>query len=363
VLPTVDKPATVAPGFELFRRLARRHGVAARNAEDVGQEALLRGLEAEKRLDPGGDPAPYRVTIAVNQARNHVRNARCRGEVLTSFDECEIQDECPTPEELLRRRQREQLTRQLIDQLDPKYRDLLIKHDLQEVPLAEIAAEQGLPLGTVKTRHWRAHKELRVQRERWQAQQRSQGRDDSACVPLALGFGRRASWVDSLRRLGVRILVQCALVVLTGAVVSSVPRLADLEAWLGAAAVRVPATPPAAQDAAAPAGGESAHSAAAPIAHEMSSPREQGNTRAQAAASSAPVHSTATDRRPASPASSGRPTTSERERSLINKARRAIEAGDTMADVEAIRLLKSHAREFPAGRLAAEREALLRQLR
>ncbi|WP_437274620.1 sigma-70 family RNA polymerase sigma factor [Sorangium sp. So ce375] len=358
----MDKPATVAPGFELFRRLARRHGVPARNAEDVAQEALLRGLEAEKRLDPGGDPAPYRVTIAVNQARNHVRNARSRGEVLTSFDECEIRDECPTPEELLRRRQREELTRQLIDQLDPKYRDLLIKHDLQEVPLAEIAAEQGLPLGTVKTRHWRAHKELRVQRERWQAQQRSQGRDDSACMPLALGFGRRASWVDSLRHLGVRIFVQCALVVLTGAVISSVPRLVDLEAWL-AEAVRVPATLPAAQDAAASSGAARAHSAAAPAAHEMSSPREQGSARAQAVASSAPAPSTATERRPASPASDGRSTTSERERSLINQARRAIESGDTMADVEAIRLLKSHAREFPGGRLAAERDALLRQLR
>ncbi|WP_437646151.1 RNA polymerase sigma factor [Sorangium sp. So ce362] len=372
----MDKPATVSPGFELFRRLARRHGVPARNAEDIAQEALLRGLEADKRLDPGGDPAPYRVTIAINQARNHVRDARCRGEVLTSFDECEVRDECPTPEELLRRRQREEFTRQLIDQLDPKYRDLVIKHDLQEVPLAEIATEQGLPLATVRTRHWRARKALRVQRERWQDQQRSQGRDDSACVPLALGFGRRASWVASLRRLGVRILVQGALVVLAGAVVSSAPPQADLRSWLGA--VAVPATRPAAQDtaaspardgahgAAAPAGGERAHSAAAPaapIAREMSSPRQQGSARAQAVASSTPVPSTTTARRPASPASVVRPTGSERERSLINQARRAIEARNATANLEALRLLNTHAREFPRGRLAAEREALLRQIR
>ncbi|AGP34207.1 RNA polymerase sigma factor [Sorangium cellulosum] len=376
MLRTVDRPATVSPGFELFRRLARRHGVPARNAEDVAQEALLRGLEADKRLDPGGDPAPYRVTIAVNQARNHVRDARCRGEVLTSFDECEIRDECLTPEELLRRRQREKLARQLLDQLDPKYRDLLIKHDLQEVPLAEIASEQGLPLDTVRTRHWRAHKALRLQLEQWQAQQRSRGWDDSACVPLALGFGRRASWVAWLRRLGVRILVQGALVLLTGALVSSVPSLPDLKSRVGAAAVRAPATAPAARapvtfpvrDGAlsAPSRGGGAHGAAAPatpIAHESSSPREQRNARAEAMMSSTPARSETTARRPASPASAARPTVSERERSLVNQARRAIEAHDAMADVEALRLLEAHAREFPRGRLAAEREALLKLLR
>ncbi|WP_437644697.1 sigma-70 family RNA polymerase sigma factor [Sorangium sp. So ce362] len=376
----MGKPPTVFPGFELFRRLARRHGVPARNADDVAQEALLRGLEADKRLDPGGAPAPYRVTIAINQARNHVRDARRRGEVLTSFEECEIRDEYPTPEELLRRRQREKFTRELIDQLDPKYRDLVVKHDLQEVPLAEIAAEQGLPLDTVRTRHWRAHKELRVQRERWQAQQRSQGRDDRLCVPLALGFGRRASWVASLRRLGVRILVQGGLVLLTGALVSSAPSLPDLESWYGAAAVSVPATPPATREAAAspardgdgvhsdaaPAGGERAHSAAvlaAPIAREISSPREQGSARAQPVASSTPVPSTTTDRRPASPASAVRPTGGERERSLINQARRAIEARNVTANLEALRLLNTHAQEFPRGRFVAEREALFRQLR
>ncbi|WP_437552193.1 sigma-70 family RNA polymerase sigma factor [Sorangium sp. So ce367] len=372
----MDKPASVSPGFELFRRLARRHGVPERNAEDIAQEALLRGLEADKRLDPGRDPAPYRVTIAVNQARNHVRDARRRGEVLTSFDECEIRDGCPTPEELLRTRQREEFARELIDQLDPKYRDLVIKHDLQEVPLAEIATEQGLPLDTVRTRHWRAHQELRVQWDRWQAQQHSEGRDASVCVPLALGFGRRASWVASLRRLGVRILVQGALAMLTGALVSSASSLPDPESWLGAAAFRGPATSPAAQDAAAflvrdsapgtaaPAGGERAHGAAAPaasIAREIASPREQGSAQVMASSTAAP--STTTDRRPASPASPVRPTGAERERSLIDQARRAIKARNVTANVEALRLLNTHAREFPRGRLVAEREALLRQLR
>ncbi|WP_437597516.1 RNA polymerase sigma factor [Sorangium sp. So ce590] len=376
----MDKPATVSLGFELFRRLARRHGVPARNAEDVAQEALLRGLDADKRIEPGGDPAPYRVTIAVNQARNHVRDTRCRGEVLTSFDACEIRDECPTPEELLRRRQREELTRQLLAQLDPNHRDLLIKHDLEDIPLAQIAAEQGVPLDTVKTRHRRALEELEAQGGRWRARQRSHGWDDSACVPLAWGFRRRAWRVASLRRLGMRILVQAALVVLTGALVSAVPPLPDPESRIRAAAVYAPATAPATQDAVAPparggahsaagpAGGDGAPDAAAPpaaIVHEISSRTEHGSAHGEAMAIGTPAPSNAktTSHRAAPPASVVRPTAGEVERSLVDQARRAIEANDVMADVEARRLLEAHARQFPRGRLAAEREALFRQLR
>ncbi|XYH96288.1 hypothetical protein ACMHYB_52315 [Sorangium sp. So ce1128] len=77
----------------------------------------------------------------------------------------------------------------------------------------------------------------------------------------------------------------------------------------------------------------------------------------------APSNSKTTSHRAAPPASAVRPTVSEIERSLVNQARRAIEAHDVMADVEARRLLEAHARQFPRGRLAAEREALLRQLR
>ncbi|WP_438031360.1 hypothetical protein [Sorangium sp. So ce233] len=192
-------------------------------------------------------------------------------------------------------------------------------------------------------------------------------------MPLALGFRRRASWVASLRRLGLRILVQAGLVVLTGALVSSAASLPDPESWLGAAAV--PATSHAAQEAAAsparegvpsaaaPTGGERAHTAAPPAAREISSPKEQGGARAQAVASSRPAPSATTERRPASSASAVRPTGSEREMSLITQARRAVEARNATANVEALRLLKTHAREFPRGRLVAEREALLRQLR
>ncbi|WP_434042289.1 MULTISPECIES: RNA polymerase sigma factor [Sorangium] len=355
------KRALTSISFDLFRRLVILRGVPARDAEDVAQEALLRGLEAEQRIEPGEDPAPYRVTIALNQARNHVRDAGRRGEVLTSFEEREPQGGCPTPEDLLRLRQRAELTRHLIAQVDPKYRDILIRHELEETPLVEIAAELGINIHTVKTQYRRAREELDAQTRRWKAQQHSRGWEEDACVaaPLAFGFRDRASWVAPLRRLGVRVVVQGAFVVLAGALVSGVAPVPGLASWLRRAAVRALETARAAEDVREPAVADGA----AIAAHAVSWPAGDSNAGAGVVVNSTPASAVTTAPRPAAPGVAVRLPVSERARSLVNQARRAIEAHTPLGYLEARRLLETHAREFPRGPSAAEREALLRQIR
>jgi len=363
MLPTVGKPATHLLSFNRFRRLARLHGVPARDAEDVAQNALLRGLEVARRVELSGDPARYFVTIALNEARKHRRNERRRGEVLTSFEERDPRDECPTPEELLRLRQREELTRDLLDRVGPKYRDLLVKHELEGTPLSTIAAELNVPLDTVRAQHRRAWDRLVAAFKRWTAQQPAHGRDESACVPLVLGLDRRASWTAWLRRLGVRIVVQGAFVVLSGALLSAVPPLLSAESWLHSAAFRAPGGAPAPDDVTAQGSRDSARSPAAPAAPESSSPTATGSVRAEAVASSTPAPSVATAPRISSPGRPVWPAVTAREMRLISQARRAIEDNDGESDHEARLLLEAHAREFPRGRLAAEREALFRHIR
>ncbi|WP_437566821.1 sigma-70 family RNA polymerase sigma factor [Sorangium sp. So ce542] len=359
----MDKPASLSSSFELFRRIARRLGVPARHAEDVAQDALLRGLEADRQVEPSGDPATYRVAIAANQARDHVRRARRRGEVLTSFDQTEIQTELPDPEELLRGRQRHARVRTLIDRVDPKYRRLLIRHDLEEIPLAQIAAELGLTTEAVKTQHRRAIECLREEKRRWVAKERARGRDGDACVPLAFGWHPRDSWPTALRRWALRVIVQGALMVLTGALVAEVSP--SSEPWLSPAALRAPGTTPG-QQGAAPAqeGGTSSITApAAPAGREVPPATHRANARIDAAVDQMPAPPIATAPRASPPGSAARSTVSEREWSLIRDARSALNAHSAIADLEARRLLEAHAREFPRGRLAREREALLRQIR
>ncbi|AUX34622.1 MULTISPECIES: RNA polymerase sigma factor [Sorangium] len=360
----MDKPASLSSSFELFRRIARRLGVPARHAEDVAQDALLRGLEADRRVDLGGAPAAYRVAIAANQARDHVRRARRRGEVLTSFDRSETRAELPDPEELLRGRQRHARVRTLIDRVDPKYRHLLIRHDLEEIPLAQIAAELGLTTEAVKTQHRRALERLKEEKHRWIAEERARGRDGDACVPLAFGWRRRDSWPTALGRGILRIIVQGVLVVLTGTLVAEVAP--GLEPWLLPAAMRAPGTAPMGQEGAAPAqeGGTSSITApVAPAGREVSPSTYRADARAHAAVDQTPAPPIATAPRASTPGSAARSTVSEREWSLIRDARSAMDAHNAIADLEARRLLEAHAREFPRGRLAREREALLRQIR
>ncbi|WP_437720870.1 RNA polymerase sigma factor [Sorangium sp. So ce861] len=360
----MDKPASLSSSFELFRRIARRLGVPARHAEDVAQDALLRGLEADQRLDLSGDPTAYRVAIAANQARDHVRRARRRGEVLAPFDQREIRTELPDPEELLRERQRHARVRALIGRVDPKYRHLLIRHDLEEIPLAQIAAELGLTTEAVKTQHRRAIERLREEKRRWIAEERARGRDGDACVPLAFGWHRRESWPITLRRWALRIIVQGALVVLTGTLVAEVSPI--LEPWMLPAATRPPGATPMGQEEAAPpreGGTSSVTSHVAAAGREVSPSAYQADARADAAVDQTPAPPIATAPRALTPGSAARRTISEREWSLIRDARSALDAHNAIADLEARRLLEAHAREFPRGRLAREREALLRQIR
>ncbi|WP_437607055.1 sigma-70 family RNA polymerase sigma factor [Sorangium sp. So ce834] len=369
----MGNPSSISSSFELFRRLARRLGVPARHAEDVAQDALLRGLEADQRIAPGGDAAAYRVTIAINQARDHVRTARRRGEVLTSFDESELRAPCPNSEELVRGSQRHALTRRLINRVDPKYRHLLIKHDLEEIPLAEIAGELGLTTEAVKTQHRRALEQLAEEKRRYTAEQHARGRDAEACVPAALGLYRRESWLATLRRLVFRILAQGALVVLTGALISGLSH--SLEPWLLPAVARAPGSAPAAQEVTASAreGGASATAEiGAPTAREVEPSGQQGDASAvaavdrPAASAKAPPRGEVPGRvvrRSAAPRSAVHPAVSERERRLIRDARRALDAHTALADLEARQLLEMHKQEFPQGWLALEREALLKRIR
>ncbi|WP_437875467.1 RNA polymerase sigma factor [Sorangium sp. So ce513] len=352
----MSEPASTPTGFALFRRLARRVGVPARHAEDLAQEALLRGLKAEQRVDLGEARASYGATIVLNQARNHVRNERRRGEVLTSFDDHELRAEGPTPEEMLRQQQRDALLRYLVNQVDPKYRHVLIRHGIEEVPLVEIASELGLKPKTVRTQYRRALEDLAAAVERWRARQRSRGWDDAPCVPFAFDLRGRQGGPSKLGRLGIEVWVQGAAVVLTGALVATLPDSFGPASWSPQAAVHAPAPAVAVEESAPPPAQLSVRTTAAAAAQETEQPTRDRDAR-MAAPSGAPV------RRSSPPIRAAAPAVSEREQRLIAEARRAIEDHNALADAEARRALETHALEFPQGRLAAEREALLAQIR
>ena len=64
------------------------------------------------------------------------------------------------PEQLLMRKQRIKILRRIVDQLKPKYRDLVKLRYFKEYTYDEIAEELELPLGTVKAQLHRSRDQL-----------------------------------------------------------------------------------------------------------------------------------------------------------------------------------------------------------
>ncbi len=105
--------------------------------------------------------------IAINNCIDHIRRKRL---VLLSLDESveaegdsdfadSLKDRGRNPEEQIIRDQRLERTRQVIMQLDPKYRVMIEMRYFEELSYDEISAELNIPLGTVKAQLYRA-KEL-----------------------------------------------------------------------------------------------------------------------------------------------------------------------------------------------------------
>ena len=64
------------------------------------------------------------------------------------------------PEQLMEKKQRVAILRQIVDQLKPKYRDLVKLRYFKELSYDEIADELDLPLGTVKAQLHRSREQL-----------------------------------------------------------------------------------------------------------------------------------------------------------------------------------------------------------
>ncbi len=113
-------------------------------AQDCVQEAFARAWSHRRKLDGSGHPEAWvRTTayrLAVSRWRRAVRARRSPDRALQP-----VEDQ-PAPDEA-----RVALMRAL-DQLPPDQRRALVLHHLCDLPVAEVAAVVGAPVGTVKAR-------------------------------------------------------------------------------------------------------------------------------------------------------------------------------------------------------------------
>lgn len=144
--------------WAFVRRTVERYGVPARDAEDVAQEAFAVALRRIEDHDAARSARPWLFVIAMQLATNYRNLARHRVEAL-SFSPPDVPNrEEADAESALVAGEEQAMARELIGRLSPKLREVLVQHDLEERPMATIAAELGIPLKT-------AHARLRLARE------------------------------------------------------------------------------------------------------------------------------------------------------------------------------------------------------
>ena len=141
-----------AHGAELYRFVFR--GLGDRwAAEDVVQETFLRAWRAADRFDPS--LASLRVwlfAIARNAMLDHAKAARARPWQGNLVDPPSAEEAAGPVEDSSERLLRSWVVEEALRRLSHEHRAAIVQTHLRERPYSEVAAEFGVPVGTLRSR-------------------------------------------------------------------------------------------------------------------------------------------------------------------------------------------------------------------
>jgi RNA polymerase sigma factor (sigma-70 family) len=162
-----------------FKELVHRHQMSVyhiifrivRDREatsDLVQETFMKAFSSLKSYRSEFKFSTWLYRIAANASIDHLRKKRIRALSLDNPVQTEdgevsidVADMTHHPEEEMVRRERAVTIEDAIDSLPDKYRRVIIARHKEEKSYEEIAAELGVPVGTVKARIFRARELLK----------------------------------------------------------------------------------------------------------------------------------------------------------------------------------------------------------
>jgi RNA polymerase sigma-70 factor (ECF subfamily) len=144
-------------------------------ARDLAQETFLRAWSSLSSFEGGAAFGTWLHAIALNQVRSEMRkrSAQKRGAPVSfealavsagdSGEEGRFEPAGPeaSPAAGMEERDRARVLREAIARLDPEFREVLVLREFRDLPYEEIAEITGAPVGTVRSRLFRARSELR----------------------------------------------------------------------------------------------------------------------------------------------------------------------------------------------------------
>lgn len=160
---------TVAlPHLAAVARVAYALARDAADADDLVQETYLRALRHWDTFEPGSDCRRWLATIC----RNAFLARRGREQVVTAVEDDTLESLASAEvhraaraaglDDLFDRFELGPAIRDAIDRLDPTFRDVVMLFDVEGLSYEEIAEFLMIPIGTVRSRLYRARRQLQA---------------------------------------------------------------------------------------------------------------------------------------------------------------------------------------------------------
>jgi len=129
----------------------------AEEAEDLVQETFLRVYRNRKAYQKVAKFSTWIYTIAGNLAKTELRKRKRRkffsiSDLGYNEKDYDISDEAYNPEKDVDSRMKEEIIHREITELSPKFREVILLRDVQQLSYEEISQIVDIPLGTVKSR-------------------------------------------------------------------------------------------------------------------------------------------------------------------------------------------------------------------
>jgi RNA polymerase sigma-70 factor (ECF subfamily) len=131
------------------------------DAEDAVQEAFVTALRKKKELARLGSPEAWVRTVAVNRLRSRWRHTAVVRR---------LQPRVPGPRAPVEIGPDHVALVRALGELDEQSRRIVVLHHIADMGVSEVAAELGIPEGTVKSRLSRARARLAVLLDEWEEQ-------------------------------------------------------------------------------------------------------------------------------------------------------------------------------------------------
>ncbi|MFZ5516861.1 MAG: sigma-70 family RNA polymerase sigma factor [Candidatus Zhuqueibacterota bacterium] len=129
----------------------------AEEAEDLVQETFLRVYRNRRAYQKVAKFSTWIYTIAGNLAKTELRKRKRRkffsiSDLGYNEKDYDISDEAYNPEKDVDSRMKEEIIHREINDLSPKFREVILLRDVQQLSYEEISQIVDIPLGTVKSR-------------------------------------------------------------------------------------------------------------------------------------------------------------------------------------------------------------------